>query len=176
VDEFDETVEDVRAAFDTLRAAGSAQPQQRRALRAVLNELYRLQEYRLGYVVPDDRGRANAGPYFARAASCDPGRTILGILYLRGVLTHHLTKPVEPSTEPLYPSATLYPGENVHPGQNLTWISGPELQAVHTPQDRYARHESYYIGHVGNHLVLPTIQQAIEFLTTDPVIVTMKYG
>jgi hypothetical protein len=62
--EFDETAEDLRAAFDHLRAAGGEEPRQRRALKAVLNELYRVQEYRCV------RDKVNKRAYFAHAESC----------------------------------------------------------------------------------------------------------
>jgi hypothetical protein len=46
--EFDETADDLRAAFRHLREAAGEEPRRRRALKAVLNELYRVPEYRLG--------------------------------------------------------------------------------------------------------------------------------
>lgn len=59
--EFDETAEDLRAAFDDLRAAGGEEPRQRRALKAVLNELYRVQEYRCGRDKVNKQAYAGAG-------------------------------------------------------------------------------------------------------------------
>lgn len=176
MDELDETEQDVRDAFEDLRMAAGAEPQQRRALKAVLNELYRLQEYRLGptKVKGKKRRRANKKAYFGHAESCDSGKVTLGVVYLRGVLTHHLTKPVQPVMQQLYPGETVHPGPDVYPGPNIAWISAAELKLFHKPDPEFAKSEPYYISHVGGHLVLPTIRQAIEFLLADPVIVTLK--
>jgi hypothetical protein len=167
--EFGETADDLRAAFDDLRAAGGEQPRQRRALKAVLNELYQVQEYRLG------RDNVNQDAYFAHAESCDPGKVTLGIVYLRGVLTHHLIKQVRSTSQPLHPSGDLYPSEDLYPGSNLVWISGTDLSKVHTPEPRFAKAQPHYDSHVGGQLMLSTIRLAINFLLTDPVAVTFEY-
>jgi hypothetical protein len=169
VSEFDETADDLRAAFEDLRAAGGEQPRQRRALKATLNELYRAQEYRFG------RDKIHKKAYFTHAESCDAGKVTLGIVFLRGVLTHHLIKQVQPTRQPLYPSENLYPSEDLFPGTNYVWISGADLQKVHTPEPQFAKAQPYYDSHVGGRLMLPTIRQAIDFLLADPVIVKLKY-
>jgi hypothetical protein len=167
--EFDETVDDLRDAFDELREAGDEQPRHRRALKAILNELYRVQAYRFG------RGEVNKKAYLAHAESCDPGKVTLGIVYLRGVVTHHLIKQVQPTSQPLHPSGDLYPSEDLYPGSNFAWISGTDLGMLHSPEPRFARSQSHYDSHVGDQLMLPTIRQAIDFLLTDPVTVTFEY-
>jgi hypothetical protein len=51
-----------------------------------------VQEYRGG------RDKVNKRAYFAHAESCDPGKITLGIMFLRGVLTHHVIKQVRPAS------------------------------------------------------------------------------
>jgi hypothetical protein len=164
--EFDETVEDLRDAFEQLRAAGASEPGHRRALKAVLNELYRVQAYRLG------REDAHSTAYYSHAEACDAGKITLGIVFLRGVLTHHLVKQVKPTLKPLYPSPNLYPSEDLYT-TNFVWISGDDLKKVYAPK-RHSPNLGYYETHVGGRMVLPTIRQAINFLLTDPV-VRLKY-
>jgi len=167
--EFDETADDLRVAFEDLRTAGGDEPHHRRALKAVLNELYRVHEYRLG------RDKIHSNVYYPHAKSCDVGKVTLGILYLRGVLTHHLIKQVPPTSEPLYPSENLYPSEDLFPGANFVWISGADLNKVHTPDPQFAKSQPFYDSHVGGQLMLPTIRQAIDFLLADPVVVKLTY-
>jgi hypothetical protein len=167
--EFDDTAEDLHAAFDDLRAAGGEEPRQRRALKAVLDELYRVQEYRCG------RDKVNKQAYFAHAESCDPGKVTLGIVFLRGVLTHHVIKQVRPTKQPLYPSEDLFPSEDLSPASNFVWISGTDLLKVHTPEPQFANAQPYYDSHVGGQLMLPTIRQAMDLLLADPVVVKLEY-
>ncbi|MCA1695511.1 MAG: hypothetical protein LC749_12695 [Actinobacteria bacterium] len=169
VREFDDTAEDLRAAFDNLRAVGGEEPHQRRALKTVLNELYRVQEYRCGC------NKVNKQPYFAHAESCDPGKITLGIVFLRGVLTQHVIKQVRPTKQPLYPSEDLSPSDDLSSGSNFVWISGTDLLEVHTPEPQFANVQPYYNSHVGGQLMLPTIRQAIDFLLTDPVVGKLEY-
>jgi hypothetical protein len=128
-----------------------------------------VQEYRFG------RGKVHQKAYFAHAESFDAGKVTLGIVFLRGVLTHHLIKRVGPTSQPLYPSDDLYPSEDLFPGTNFVWTSGAELSKGHTPEPQFKTGEQYYGSHVGGHLMLPTIRQAIDFVITDPVVVTLKY-
>lgn len=167
--EFDETADDLRYAFKELQVAGTAEPRHRRALKAVLNELYRVQEYRLG------RKKVHRGAYFAHAKSCDAGKVTLGVTFLRGVLTHHLIKQVQPTTQLQYPSEDAYPGKYRFPGTNFVWITGAELSSKHTPDPGFAGNQPYYNSHVGGQMMLPTLEQAIDFLLTDPVVVTFEY-
>jgi hypothetical protein len=125
--EFAETAEDLRAAFDDLRAAGGEEPRQRRALKAILNELHRVQEYRCGH------DKVNKRAYFAHAESCDPGKVTLGIVFLRGVLIHHVIKQVRPTKQPLNPSEDLSPSEDLNPGSNSRHL----LVGVHEDAAQY---------------------------------------
>ncbi len=167
--EVDETTEDLHAAFDDLRAASGEHPRHRRALKAVLNELYRVQEYRRG------RTKFSRTTYYTHAKSCDTGKVTLGVVFLRGVLTHHLIKQVQPTRQPLYPSQDLYPSEYLYPGSNFVWISGTDLLRVHTPDPGHKKDLPYYESHVGGQLMLPTIKQAIDFLLTDPIVAELEY-
>ena len=58
-----ETVEDLNVAFGNLQGAGGHQTLQRRALKATLDNLYRLRAH-----------RAEAQTYLRRSDSCDAGR------------------------------------------------------------------------------------------------------
>ena len=167
--EFDDAAEDLRAAFAELQEAKDEQPRQRRALKTVLNELYRVQEYRLG------RNKVNQPAYFAHAEADDSGRVTLGIVYLRSVLTHHLVKPASPAMRSLFPSENLFPGNDVFPGENFEWITAAELDQVHTPDPRFAKGKPFYDTYVGGRLTLQTIRQAIDFLLADPTVVRFEY-
>ena len=93
------------------------------------------------------------------------GKIAEGIVFLRGAMTHHLVKQVEPALVDLYPSDTLYPSEDLYPGSNFTWISADEMLAVHNldgPQGRL------YANHVAGQMMLGTLRVAIQFLLTDP--------
>jgi hypothetical protein len=152
-----ETVDDLNVAFEDLRGGGDA-AQQRRALKATLDNLYRVREH-----------RREAGGYFARSDSCDSGRVTEGITYLRGVLTHHVAKPVAPERQPLYPGENLYPSEDLFPGSNLTWLSANDVLKVHPPTTKRDHVLfDFYRSHVGDRMVLPTLRAARDFLVNDP--------
>jgi hypothetical protein len=153
-----ETVEDLNVAFGNLQGAGGHQTLQRRALKATLDNLYRLRAH-----------RAEAQTYLRRSDSCDAGRITEGITYLRGVLTHHITKPVAPENQPLYPGDDVYPSEDLFPGTNLTWLDASDVFRMQ-PQPAGGQRKvqaEFYRSHVGGRLVLPTIRVAREFLIND---------
>ena len=100
----EETVADLDHALADLRAAGEDEVRQRRALKATLDDLYRLRAY-----------REESTAYYGRADHCDPGKITEGITFLRGVLTHHITKPVAPETRLLYPGPKTFPGPDTFP-------------------------------------------------------------
>ena len=152
-----ETVEDLDVTFEELRGGGD-EGQQRRALKATLDNLYRLREH-----------RRQAGNYYARSDSWDAGKVTEGITYLRGVLTHHLTKPVAPRNEPLYPGEGVFPGQDLFPGSNLTWLSADDVLSIHPPDPKRGHVLfDFYRSHVGDQMVLPTVRTARDFLVNDP--------
>ncbi|MHA6797538.1 hypothetical protein ACVGVM_29120 (plasmid) [Pseudonocardia bannensis] len=131
-----ETADDLRAAFEQLRNAGGVEPQHRRALKSVLDELYRAREFREG------RSKVNRPHYTQRVDACVAGKITQGIVFLRGVLTHHLIKEVEPIPQLLYPGPDLYPSQDLFPDANFTWISAAEVKAIHdVPKGQQAQFE-----------------------------------
>lgn len=158
-----ETVDDLDFHFADLREAGGDEARQRRALKATLDNLYRLREHR----------REKSG-YFARSDSCDPGKITEGITYLRGILTHHITKAVAPQRQPLYLSENLYPSEDLFPGSNLTWLGADDVLAMHPPTTKRDHVLfAFYRSHVGDRMVLPILRAARDFLVTDPQLGTL---
>lgn len=152
-----ETVEDLNIAFEDLRAAGD-DAIQRRALKATLDNLYRIRAHRLQ--TPD---------YYEHSDSCDDGKITEGITYLRGILTHHLTKQVAPLKQPLFPGASVYPSEDLFPGSNLTWLEAAEVLKECPPPKKGCgkKQADFYRSHVGGQMVLPTIRAARHFLLND---------
>jgi len=131
-----------------------------------------MREFRQGRPVGSTKEHRTA--YAQRVDACGGGKVTQGVVFLRGVLTHHLVKQVEPVPTPLYPP--FYPGPDTFPGANFTWLTTDVLLAIHpdVPKQQVAQFE-HGRSHVAGQMMLPTLRQAIDFLLNDPVIVTLEY-
>lgn len=168
-----ETAEDLAAAFDALRQAGGREPDHRRALKAVLNELYLVRAFREGRET--NNRPVNRPAYLERVAATDAGKVTQGIVFLRGVITHHLIRRVEPVRQPAYPGPHFVLGPHTFLGSNFCWISTAEIDAQHTVPARQLAQYEHYRDHVAEQMMLPTLDVTIRFLLEDPDIIELEY-
>lgn len=105
-----EVVSDFDAAVARIRAAGGDHNEQRRAMVETLAQLYRLHQIRT-------RGgdKAATSLYNQKADVSHAGRVTQGVLIMRVMVTHEVTRLVIPHVSPLYPSKNLYPGADLYP-------------------------------------------------------------
>jgi hypothetical protein len=153
-------VGDFDAAFERLLHAGGSD-ERRRALSETLDRLYELRGYR-------ESQPPSKQDYWTKADRSRPGCITEGIVALRGVKVHDITKEFSPVYQPLCPSENLAPSKYLSPGANLCWlpISQMRSEVLAVLQSRKKTYP-YYAGYVAGQIVLPTLAQAREFLVQD---------
>ena len=161
----DEAAEDFDIAVDQLRAANDPGAR-RRAIKAILDEVYRLREHRWQQV-------GNVDAYQLLARQHRAGRTVEGLSAVRAVPAHFVAQLVSviPEMQPVYPSDDLFPSEDLKPGLNLTWLRTVAMSsapAVLTRSATSARDTSpYYGSDVAGRPVFQTLDDARSWLVTD---------
>ncbi|MFC9440746.1 hypothetical protein [Nocardia sp. NPDC057030] len=150
---------DLDAAIERLRLALD-EDERRRALTGALVELYRLRCHREG-------GRPLNQAHWNRAAAQRSGRVAQGISLIRGDMTHHVVKEIEPERRPLYPGNDVFPGPDLYPGKQLFWRHVSDMTAPHVLNQNDPRYLDYEQV-VGGQPVLPTLVLARDFLVADP--------
>lgn len=158
----DDVFVDFDAAFDRLVQAAGDEAEQRRALDAALDMLYRLREHLKSTMQPAAPNTRN--PYYALAGASSDGRTTEGVVALRGFRTHSVALPVAPKPEPLLPGS-FFPGEHTYPGANLTWVELPAKAVAEAKlKPLTAGALARYRADVQGQMVLYTLKNARGFL------------
>ena len=162
----EEAAEDFDAAVQQLRAASDA-GEQRRAIKAILDEVYRLREHRWRQL------GATVDAYQLVARQHPAGRTVEGLSALRTVPTHSVAELVAviPEMRPLYPAENLFPSQNLYPGGNLTWLETGSMRAAPSVLTRSATSSQdtspYYDSDVAGRPVFQTTADARFWLLTE---------
>lgn len=164
---FDDEAEDLRVSFDALLATNGEPRAFRRVLKSVLDNIYRVREYRQG-------PKGSRHEYWRIRDSSDAGKTTDGIAFLRGVLTHHLTRPVYPVTQPALLDVMRLDLECLD--ENHHWITADEILQVHVLSKFETDSFGFYRSHVAGESVTPTLDTAISFLLDDPRVQTLRHG
>lgn len=152
----DDAFDDFDHEFERLVAAPMSSAEQRRALNASLDWLYRLREHL--------KSELGAKAYYALADSSDDGRVTEGVIGLRGIQTHSLAQPLAPKHEPLYPGADTFPGNYTFAGSNLTWIDPDTVKGQLDMSKIKADSLDRYRKHAQGKMVLYTLDDARQFL------------
>jgi hypothetical protein len=161
----EEAAEDFDASVDQLRAAID-HGGRRRAIKAILEEVYRLREHRVRQV-----GSIDAYQLMARQHRA--GRTVEGLSAVRTVPAHFVAELVTviPEMRALYPSEDLFPSEDLYPGSNLKWLETGAMSTAPSVLTRTATSERdtspYYDSDVAGRPVYQTMEDARSWLVTD---------
>ncbi len=138
----------------------------RRAIKVILDEVYRLREHRWRQV-----GSIDAYQLLARQHRA--GRTVEGLSAVRTVPAHFVAELVAviPEMQALYPSEDLFPSQDLHPGSNLTWLGTGAMSTAPSVLTRTATSAQdtspYYDSDVAGRPFFRTLEDARSWLVTD---------
>jgi hypothetical protein len=146
-----------------LVAADMDSPEQRRAFRSALNDIY---------TVSEERIEALGRPAYDAAVVADPSRGGItnALRVIRGREMHAVEALSQgggqPGEQQIYPSESTYPGEYTYTGSNLCWTSTAEMNGDPlTFVPKYATdHRQGHDDHLAGQPVLESLNAAAEFL------------